>query len=107
MTVTVSGTDFTVQEQGDALLIRVAPELTIMWRVNLDGRPTLHAKTWPDGRLVRTRVTPSWNGQTLILHMAEEVVSNGRSVVSETQRRLLSTPITRYAWKCPTDRAVP
>jgi hypothetical protein len=37
-------------------------------------------------------VTPSWNGQTLILHTLEEVVSNGQSVVSETQRRLTLNP---------------
>ena len=92
ITVSVLGTDFTVQNQVDALVIRVAPELTIKWRVNLDGSPTLHAKTWPDGRLVRTRVTPSWNDQTLILQMAEEVVSNGQSVVSETQRRFTLNP---------------
>ena len=70
ITVAVFGSDFTVQRDADALLVRVAPELTIKWRVNLDGTSTLHAKTWPDGLLVKTRVTTTWEGQTLILHMA-------------------------------------
>ena len=81
-------TDFTVARESNSLLLRVASDLAVTWRVNLDGTPALHAKSWPDGRLVRTTVNATWEGETLIMHIAEEVVQNGHSVHGRTRRRL-------------------
>lgn len=91
-TVVVFGTDFTVQQESNALLLRVAPDLVVTWHVNLDGTPTLHAKSGPDDRLVRTTVNATWEGETLIIHLAEEVVRNGQSVHGRTLRRLTLNP---------------
>jgi hypothetical protein len=90
--VTVFGTDFTVQSESNTLLVRVAPDLAPTWRVNLDGTPTLHAKSEPDDRIGRTTVTATWEGETLVMHLAEEVVRNGESVYSHTRRCLTLNP---------------
>ena len=92
VTVLVFGTDFTVHRESNTLLLRVAPDLTPTWRVNLDGTPTLQVKSGVDGRLVRTTVTVTWEGDTLTTHMAEEHVSDGQSVHHRTRRRLTLNP---------------
>jgi hypothetical protein len=88
ITVVVFGTDFSVQREAKTLLVRVAPDLFATWRVNLDGSPTLQSNSGPDDRLVRTTVTATWEGETLIMHIAVELVRNGQSVHSQTRRRL-------------------
>jgi hypothetical protein len=87
-TVVVFGTDFTVQRESNTLLVRVAPDVTPTWHVNLDGSPILQTKFGPDDRLVRTTVTATWEGEALIMYIAEELVQNGQSVHSQTRRRL-------------------
>lgn len=81
-----------MQRESNTLLVRVAPDLTASWRVNLDGSPTLQSKLGPDDRLVRTTVTATWEGETLIMHIADELVQNGQSVHSQTRRRLTLGP---------------
>jgi hypothetical protein len=92
ITVSVLGSDFNIQRQADALLVRVAPDLTIRWRVNLDGTPARVSEAGPGERLVRTTVTATWEGDALVIHLADEVISNGRSVRSQTRRRFRLTP---------------
>jgi hypothetical protein len=92
ITVAVFGSDFTVQRESNTLLLRVAPDLTPTFRVNLDGTPTTHAKSGPDDRLVRTTVTATWEGESLVMYLAEEVVRNGQSAHGRTRRRLTLNP---------------
>jgi hypothetical protein len=102
ITVAVFGSDFTVQHESNTLLLRVAPDLTPTFRVNLDGTPTTHAKSGPDDRLIRTTVTATWEGESLVMYLAEEVVRNGQSAHGRTRRRL--TLITPCGSKCLMDR---
>jgi hypothetical protein len=92
VTVSVLGSDFNIQKEGGTLLVRVAPDLTVKWRVNLDGSPALMARTGPDGKLVRTMVTATWEGESLVVHLAEEEISDGRSVRHQTRRRFTLNP---------------
>lgn len=92
ITVTAFGTDFTVQSESTTLLVTIAPDITPTWRVNLDGTPTLLAKSGADERIIRTTVTATWHRDTLVMHLSQEVVWNGESVHSHTRRSLTLNP---------------
>ena len=92
ITVAVFGTDFTVQRESNTLLVRVAPDLAPTYQVNLDGTPTLQAKSGPDDRLVRTTIAATWEGESLVLQLAQEAVRNGESTRGRSRRRLTLNP---------------
>ena len=92
ITVVVFGSDFSVQREANTLLIRVAPHLSPKFRVNLDGTPTTRTEMGPDDRLVRTSVSATWEDESLVMHLVEEVVRHGQSVYGQSRRRLTLNP---------------